>query len=268
MSETSTVSRIIPAPAERIFNAWLDPVEHGKMTGSGSTGGADGSFTAWDGYIIGRTRNSTPNSRIEQAWRTTEFPEGAADSTLVIDLEEVAGGTRVSITHTGIPDGQGAGYEKGWDTFYFEPMTKYFSSPGSRMKEVGEAIEDAVEDAVEEAGEQLEATVAAVKKARVSATKQAGKALKAVKKVQKRAAAKAKEVGKQVRALLKPKPKAGKKGAARKAAPRKVAAKKAAPKKATTKKAAAKKAAPTKVAAKKVAAKKVASKKVASKKGK
>jgi uncharacterized protein YndB with AHSA1/START domain len=233
MSETTTVSRIIPAPAERIFNAWLDAHDHAGMTGAGASAGDDGAFTAWDGYISGRTVGQTPNRRIEQAWRTTEFPAGASDSSLVVDLEEVPGGTRVTLTHSNIPEGQASGYEKGWDEYYFEPMTKYFTSAGSRLKEVGEAIGDAIEDA--EA--QLGAAVAAVNKTRKRATREAVKAVSAVVKAEKKVVARARAVGRKVSAFIKPKPgkapakKAAKKAVAKKAAPKKVARKQPAAKK-------------------------------------
>jgi hypothetical protein len=42
-------------------------------------------------------------------------------------LEEDSKGTKVSLVHTDIPDGQGENYKKGWDEFYFTPMHTYFS---------------------------------------------------------------------------------------------------------------------------------------------
>ncbi len=42
-------------------------------------------------------------------------------------LEEVKGGTRVTLLHSDIPDGQGKKYEEGWQESYFEPMKEYFS---------------------------------------------------------------------------------------------------------------------------------------------
>jgi activator of HSP90 ATPase len=44
-----------------------------------------------------------------------------------IILEEVSGGTKVTLIHTKIPDGQGESYKQGWDDFYFTPMRAYFS---------------------------------------------------------------------------------------------------------------------------------------------
>jgi uncharacterized protein YndB with AHSA1/START domain len=117
MSENIEVSRIIPAKPERLFKAWLDAKEHGAMTGSSATDEGGGAFTAWDGYISGKTLASQAPGRIEQSWRTTEFPEGAPDSKLVITFTPAEAGTKVTFSHSGIPDGQGKSYEKGWDEF-------------------------------------------------------------------------------------------------------------------------------------------------------
>jgi uncharacterized protein YndB with AHSA1/START domain len=240
MSETIAVARVIPTRAERIFNAWLDPVEHGKMTNSTATRGPDDSFTAWDGYISGKTLSQEPHSRIVQRWRTTEFPAGAEDSTVTITLDEVEGGTRVTIVQEHIPEGQQEAYQKGWDDYYFDPMLAYFGTAGSRIKEMEEVIEGAVEkteaavgQALEDAGVQMKATAkeakVAVNKAQARAGKQVAKAVKAVKKVQKKAVARAKSVGASMKKLLGRKPTSAKKPAAKpvkKAAPVRKAVKK------------------------------------------
>jgi len=227
MSENITVSRIIPARPERVFNAWLSPEEHGKMIGSSATAEADGRFTAWDGYIEGRTLEEVPPSKIVQAWRTTEFPAAAPDSILTVYFEPAEGGTKVTIQHAEIPDGQGESYESGWNEHYFDPMTRYFASPGSRVREVGEVLEHALEEAEEQVEAVAKDARKAVTQATRSARQQAKKAVKAVKKVQKTAAARARALGKKVKALVQPKKKALAK--AKKAAPKKAAKK--APKK-------------------------------------
>ncbi len=244
MAEGTEVTRIIQAPARRIYEAWLDPEEHALMTGAATSGGANGHYTAWDGYIEGRIVKAEPYARIVQRWRTGDFPAGAPDSTLTVELTEVSDGTEVKLVHTDIPDGQADDYAAGWKDYYFDPMEKYFASPREKLKEGVEAMEDAaerageaIEDAVEKAGEALERTAKNVGKAlqdaRKEARKQAVKAVKQGKKVQKKVAAQAKSLGKTVRGLVKRKKAATPKKAA-KAAPRRKAApvkKKAAPKK-------------------------------------
>ncbi|MDP1826885.1 MAG: SRPBCC domain-containing protein [Archangium sp.] len=215
MAENIDVSDIIPAPPERVYAAWLDPKEHAKMTGGGATDEGDGRFTAWDGYISGRTVSSVPHTKIVQAWRTTEFPEDVPDSVLTITFEPVdAHSTKVTLRHENIPEGQGDAYEQGWHEHYFAPMAAYFGSPMEQVREVSERITHAVEEVTEQFEAATEDAMKAVDKARSNARKQAVKAVKAVKKVQKKASAQFKAVGKKMKALVtrkkKPAPKKAK----------------------------------------------------------
>ena len=130
MKNHFTVSTLIPAPPEKVFRAWLSSEGHTGMTGSKArveprVGGA---FTAWDGYITGTTSALKPYTRIVQQWRTSEFPADCADSQIEIVLEAVEGGTKLTLTHTNIPEGQADSYESGWDESYFQPMKEWFAA--------------------------------------------------------------------------------------------------------------------------------------------
>ncbi len=128
MTETIQCSTILTASPERIFKAWLDSQAHSAFTGSIAEIDPEigGRFSAWDGYIEGTNLELEPFRRIVQAWRTTEFPENSPDSLLEVLLEAAEGGTRISLLHSQIPDGQGASYAQGWEQYYFEPMREYF----------------------------------------------------------------------------------------------------------------------------------------------
>lgn len=129
MKTEFTISTILPATPEKVFRAWLSTDGHAAMTGSPAKiePRVGGSFTAWDGYITGKTLELKPYTRIVQAWRTTEFPEKSPDSRLEIVLEPVEGGTKLTLTHSNIPEGQADSYEGGWDESYFQPMKEYFA---------------------------------------------------------------------------------------------------------------------------------------------
>jgi hypothetical protein len=57
--------RVIPAPPEEVFRAFADPKVHAAFTESRATGRArvGQRFTAWDGYIFGRTLVVEPGRR-------------------------------------------------------------------------------------------------------------------------------------------------------------------------------------------------------------
>jgi activator of HSP90 ATPase len=130
MKNSFTISAILHADAERIYKAWLSSEEHAAFTGSSAhvTPEVNGKFTAWDGYISGKTIAMEPFHRIVQTWRTTEFPADAPDSHLEILIEKVKEGTRITLIHSEIPAGQADEYKRGWKDFYFKPMHTYFSS--------------------------------------------------------------------------------------------------------------------------------------------
>ena len=116
------------ASVEKIFNAWLSSDGHSAMTGSAAQvdGKVGGAFTAWDGYIFGKTLEMKSPRRIVQAWRTSEFPEGAPASRVEILFDEVKDGTKVTLVHSAMPEDQVESYRQGWEDFYFKPMKKYF----------------------------------------------------------------------------------------------------------------------------------------------
>src|SRR5438067_13889089 len=103
-----SVSDLISAPPQAIYDAWLDSRGHAAMVGgkpaqiSAEPGAA---FSVWDGYITGRNLLLEPGRRIVQAWRTGKFTAADMDSRIEVVLEPVADGTRVTVRHSNVPDG-------------------------------------------------------------------------------------------------------------------------------------------------------------------
>jgi len=129
MKNGFVLSEMFPAQASDIYNAWLSSDGHYALTGSTANvdGTVGGKFSVWDGYIFGRTLELMPNQRIVQSWRTSEFPDEAPDSRLEVLLEEIVGGTKITLTHSEMPEDQVDSYKQGWEDFYFKPMREYFS---------------------------------------------------------------------------------------------------------------------------------------------
>ena len=128
-----TVSTLLPAKPEKVFRAWLSTRGHTAMTGSAAKvePRVGGKFTAWDGYITGKTLELKPYSRIVQAWRTSEFADEDPDSRIEVLIEAAKGGSKLILKHSGIPKGQAESYESGWEESYFAPMREYFGASGA-----------------------------------------------------------------------------------------------------------------------------------------
>jgi uncharacterized protein YndB with AHSA1/START domain len=137
MSFKFSVSDIIPAKPRAIYDAWLDSKAHGLMSGGKAKASAKvgAAFTAWDNYISGTNLELVPGKRIVQSWRSVEFAAGDKDSKLTITLKPVAGGTRLTLLHSAMPDSQkDGGYKDGWDESYFAPMKAYFGKTAKKPK--------------------------------------------------------------------------------------------------------------------------------------
>lgn len=135
-TETIHVSAVLPAKPRPLYDAWLDAAKHSAMTESPATSDprVGGRFTAWDGYIEGTHLELQSPRRIVQAWRTSEFPAKAGDSRLIVLFDWEGDGTRVTIVHTEVPEGQGAQDQSGWDEHYLRPMKRYLSTGARKAK--------------------------------------------------------------------------------------------------------------------------------------
>jgi activator of HSP90 ATPase len=128
VDKDTKLSEIFHVEPSQLYQDWLSSAGHSALTGSPANiePNTGSRFSAWDGYIWGVTLELEPDQRIVQSWRTTEFPAEAPDSRLELKFEPVNGGTRLTIHHSNIPDGQADGYEEGWRDFYFKPMREYY----------------------------------------------------------------------------------------------------------------------------------------------
>jgi activator of HSP90 ATPase len=119
----------LPASPRAVYEAWLSSAGHSAMTGAKAKASkkVGAAYSAWDGYIVGRNLALEPDRRIVQSWRTTEFADDDPDSTVTVALTPLGAGTRLTLRHAGVPDGQTAYENEGWREFYFEPMQAYFA---------------------------------------------------------------------------------------------------------------------------------------------
>jgi activator of HSP90 ATPase len=126
--ESLHLENVFPIYPRDLCKAWLNSAEHSGFTGAKAIikPHIGGEYSAWDGYITGKTLEIETPKRILQTWRTTEFPADTPDSLLEVLFLAEGNSTRLILNHTQIPDGQKELYEKGWQDYYFTPMHTYF----------------------------------------------------------------------------------------------------------------------------------------------
>lgn len=127
METTLTIHVWLPVGPESFYKIWMNSQLHSEFTGSPAVidDRAGGTFTAWNGYILGKNLALDPGKRILQSWRTTDFPEDAPDSELELQLEAYTGGTVLTLTHRNLPADQVEDYRLGWEEQYLQPLKDY-----------------------------------------------------------------------------------------------------------------------------------------------
>ena len=91
-------------------------------------------MTAYGGYISGKVLGMWPGRGLLQTWRTTEWPEGCADSRLEIRLEPVGAGTRLTMIHSEVPTTRAQRLTEGWRAFYWGPLRRYLAKTDSSRR--------------------------------------------------------------------------------------------------------------------------------------
>ena len=84
-----------------------------------------GTFSLFDGHIIGRILELIPDQRIVEAWRVVDWPAGVY-SIARFDISPEGSGTRVIFEHVGFPEGLKEHLSVGWQQHYWDAMTNYF----------------------------------------------------------------------------------------------------------------------------------------------
>lgn len=127
--KTTTIRQSVrlPAPPAAVYAALTDSKRHAAFTGASArmSRRIGGRMSAYGGYISGKTLGLFPGRGLVQTWRTTEWPEGCADSRLEIHLAPAGAGTRLTMIHSNVPASQAKDYARGWRDYYWKPLRAY-----------------------------------------------------------------------------------------------------------------------------------------------
>lgn len=111
------------ATPHAVYEALMDSRQHSKFTQSPAkiSRKVGGAISAYGDYITGSNLELEPDQKIVQAWHGGEWPEGHM-SKVTFKLAPVPGGTRLSFTHSGVPDKFVEDIRQGWIDNYWAPM--------------------------------------------------------------------------------------------------------------------------------------------------
>ena len=115
------------ASPKKVYDALMDGKSFAAFTGAPATIDAKvgGAISGFGGMITGINVELVPGKRIVQAWRAGNWPEGI-HSIVKFELAAAGNGTKLTLDHSGAPDGSEEMLEGGWHKMYWEPLAKHF----------------------------------------------------------------------------------------------------------------------------------------------
>ena len=120
-------SVILPASPEKLFDMYLDPAEHEAVTGTPVkiSMEAGSEFEAFNGMLTGTMLEVIRPVLIVQSWRSAQFKEHDADSTLILYFSSEEGKGKIDLIHLDVPDHDYHSVVEGWQKYYWEPWRNY-----------------------------------------------------------------------------------------------------------------------------------------------
>jgi activator of HSP90 ATPase len=127
----------LPAPADRLFDMYLDPVIHGEFTGGPVTISptVGTTFRAFDGMILGKTIAVVPKKHIVQLWRGSHWNPEDRDSILVLTFLPDGENGKIELTHLDVPESDFDNVNKGWLDYYWKPWRAYLEKELNKKTE-------------------------------------------------------------------------------------------------------------------------------------
>jgi activator of HSP90 ATPase len=114
----------INADPRSVYEVLTNANKFSQMTGGRSaeiSPEAGGAVSLFGGAISARNVELVPDTRVVQAWRSNDWPEGVYS---VVRFELAASGdkTRLTFDQAGHPDAAAEMLQGGWHQMYWEPM--------------------------------------------------------------------------------------------------------------------------------------------------
>jgi len=115
------------ATPKAIYNALMNQQQHTQFTGERARirAKAGAPFDCYDRYITGIMLDLKPGRRIVQAWRSQNWPDGHYSIVTFALAAKSRGVTELRFTQTGVPSGDYARKNNGWQMHYWQPLKAF-----------------------------------------------------------------------------------------------------------------------------------------------
>lgn len=121
----------IPASPDKVYRALMNSGIHSDFTGAKAVIGAKpGSYySAYDGYIVGKSLELVPGKKIVQTWIAMEdqWPEGH-ESKITFRFSAKGDKTLITFVHEDVPAVIAKNFVSGWKDYYWTPLKQYFGA--------------------------------------------------------------------------------------------------------------------------------------------
>lgn len=123
MEKTIRQTVTFRASPHDVYEALMDSTKHAAFTGGLAkiSRTAGGRFSVFGGDISGKNIKVLVDKTIIQSWRIKGWPRGHT-STVTFSLAKTKDGTRLTLTHVGVPREDADSVSKGWKDYYWIPM--------------------------------------------------------------------------------------------------------------------------------------------------
>ncbi len=129
MGTNVVLAASLPAPAERLYEMYLDAEAHAAFTGAqveiAPQAGAP--FRAFGGMLTGTILHVEPKRLIVQTWRSANWAPEAIDSVLVLTFHSEGDSGRIELVHVNVAPDDFAGVSHGWEKYYWTPWRAYLA---------------------------------------------------------------------------------------------------------------------------------------------
>ena len=117
----------LPAPADTLFDMYLDPLLHGAIAGGPVTisSTVNSEFRAFDGMVYGKTIAVVPKRTIVQLWRSKDWKPEDRDSIVILSFLPDGRRGKIELTHLDVPKSDFDNVNKGWLDYYWKPWRAY-----------------------------------------------------------------------------------------------------------------------------------------------